>query len=81
MPVPPLFGASTMFSLSLRLADHTRHYSISAVAPSGWEVRLEEDRELRRHDFYQDWHRVERAQALFELEVQRLRERGWLVIR
>ncbi len=70
-----------MFSLSLRLADHIRHYSIVAVRPSGWEVKLEEDRELRRCDLYQDWHRVERAQALFELEVQRLRERGWLVIR
>ena len=44
-------------------------------------LRSDQDRELRRRDYYQDWHRVERAKAMFELEVQRLRERGWLVIR
>ena len=69
-----------MFDLRLRHADHVRRYSISPVSLGGWEVRLEEDRELRRHDFYQDWHRVERALALFELEVHRLRESGWLIM-
>lgn len=68
-----------MFHRSLRLADHVRRYSIAAVAPSGWEVKLEEDHEVRRRDLYQDWHRVERAIALFEREVVELRERGWLV--
>jgi hypothetical protein len=66
-----------MFDVRLRHSDHVRHYSITALTPSGWEVRLEEDRQLRRRDVYQDWHRVERAQALLELEVLRLRERGW----
>ncbi len=69
-----------MFELNLRLADHVRRYSISAVAPSGWEVRFEEDREVRRRDRYEDWHRVERAQASFEREVLQLTERGWLVV-
>jgi hypothetical protein len=66
-----------MFDVRLRHSDHTRHYSVSALTPSGWEVRLEEDRQLRRRDVYQDWHRVERALALLELEVLRLREHGW----
>ena len=69
-----------MFQLSLRLADHIRRYSINAVLPFGWEVRLEEDQQVRRRDLYEDWHRVERARASFEREVQELTERGWLVI-
>ena len=66
-----------MFHLSLQCADHVRRYSIMPVRPFGWEVKLEEDRELRRNDFYEDWHRVERAMALFQLEVMHLTENGW----
>jgi hypothetical protein len=66
-----------MFNLSLQSADHVRRYSITAVRPFGWEVKFEEDRELRRNDFYEDWHRVERAMALFELEVMQLTANGW----
>ena len=65
-----------MYALSLRYADHVRHYSICAGA-AGWEVKLEEDRALRRLDHYRDWHRVERAMALFEREVVELTARGW----
>ena len=68
-----------MFHRSLRSAHHVRHYSITTAEPSGWDVKLEEDRELRRCDHYQDWHRVERALALFEMEVEQLQESGWLV--
>jgi hypothetical protein len=39
-------------------------------------VTLEQDGQLTRH-VYHDWHRVERALALFQLEVGRLTERGW----
>lgn len=69
-----------MFHLSLQSADHVRHYSISAAQPAGWEVRLEEDQTLLRADHYQDWHRVERALALFEREASNLQESGWLVL-
>ena len=65
-----------MFHLSLQSADHVRRYSIIA-APLGWEVKLEEDREVRRNDLYLDWHRVERAMALFEREVLQLTANGW----
>ena len=66
-----------MFHLSLQCADHVRRYSITQARPFGWEVKLEEDREVRRNDLYLDWHRVERAMALFELEVLQLTASGW----
>jgi len=66
-----------MFDVSLRHANHTRHYSVIPLGPSGWEVKLEEDRELTRHAHYHDWHRVERALAVFQREVSRLRASGW----
>jgi hypothetical protein len=66
-----------MFQLSLQRADHVRRYSITPVRPFGWEVKFEEDRELRRQTIYRDWHRVERAMALFELEVLQLKASGW----
>ena len=65
-----------MFSISLRNADHTRKYSIAPLSPAGWEVTLEQEGELTRH-VYHDWHRVERAMALFQLEVGQLTQRGW----
>jgi hypothetical protein len=68
-----------MFARRLRRADHIRHYSISPSGREGWEVRLEEDRTLRRLDHYHDWHRVERALASFEREVEELRAQGWQV--
>lgn len=66
-----------MFDKRLRHAEHIRHYSITSSDASGWDVRLQEDDTLRRHDHYQDWHRVERAMALFEREVTELTARGW----
>jgi len=68
-----------MYQLSLQCADHVRRYSIHQAESAGWEVKLEEDRTLRRRDLYQDWHRVERAMALFELEVSELKAQGWRV--
>ncbi len=58
-----------MFSISLRRADHVRRYSIDPLESSGWEVKLEADCELTRHATYHDWHRVERALAVFQMEV------------
>ena len=65
-----------MFAVTMRHADQTRRYSISRQR-AGWEVTLERDDAAPRHVFYQDWHRVERALALFRLEVADLSERGW----
>jgi len=68
-----------MYRLSLRSAEHVRNYSIRAVERAGWEVTCEEDRTLQRRDHYQDWHRVERALALFEREISALTAEGWRV--
>ncbi len=66
-----------MFDRSLRHADHVRRFSISFQGTDGWEVRREDDLALTRHNVYLDWHRVERALALFEQEVSELRQQGW----
>jgi hypothetical protein len=65
-----------MFSITLRKAEQTRRYSISSLSRSGWEVTFERDGETR-HVVYDDWHRVERALAMFQLEVSELTEHGW----
>ena len=67
-----------MFAISLRFANRTRTYSIRSLS-FGWEVRFEEDRTVRRLDHYEDWHRVERARALFEREAFELTSQGWQV--
>jgi hypothetical protein len=69
-----------MFSMSLRLADHVREYSVSARQGAGWEIKLQEDRTLKRHVWYRDWHRVERTLVIFRQEVAALRLQGWQVI-
>jgi hypothetical protein len=69
-----------MFSVSLQRDGHVRHYSIQQSGSVGWEVKLEADRELALHNNYRDWHRVERARALFASEVSKLTARGWQVI-
>jgi hypothetical protein len=69
-----------MFSMSLRLADHVREYSVSARQGAGWEIKLQEDRTLKRHVWYRDWHRVERTLVIFRQEVATLRLQGWQVI-
>lgn len=78
MGSPPVIkNFHAMFELSLSRADHVRKYSIVPVAPSGWEVRCEEDHTTCRLDHYEDWHRVERALNAFRLEASRLSESGW----
>ena len=68
-----------MLSITLRRAEHERHYSIQLIRHAGWEVRLEEDRTVKHHIRYDDWHRVERAVELFRREVEDLTAQGWVV--
>jgi hypothetical protein len=68
-----------MFVMSLRFADHVREYSVSARQGAGWEVKLEEDRTLKRHARYRDWHRVERTLVRFRREVADLMAQGWQI--
>jgi hypothetical protein len=69
-----------MFSVSLQRDGHLRRYSISMSGAAGWEVKLEADRQVARHEHYHDWHRVERVRDVFAHEVSELRERGWQVV-
>jgi len=68
-----------MFDIRLSREDHVRRYRITHTGPEGWEVCLEEDSSLRRQDRYQDWHRVERALAQFQKEVDELTDSGWRI--
>lgn len=68
-----------MLSITLYRADHVRHYSIQAIRHAGWKVTLEEDRTLTHHMYYDDWHRVERAMAMFRREVAELTAQGWVL--
>ena len=68
-----------MFSVRLMNAEHVRRYSISSLTDGGWEVTRQQDGELTR-SCYHDWHRVERARAVFALEVSNLTERGWKIV-
>jgi hypothetical protein len=64
------------FVKSFKKADHIRRYTIQTTG-SGWEVREEQDAEILRHSYYQDWHRVERARLGLSLKMHVLREQGW----
>jgi hypothetical protein len=65
------------FTKSIRNAQHTQRFTI-APAASGWEVREEHDSQIVRQRYYQDWHRVERAQRELVMRLTALKERGWV---
>jgi hypothetical protein len=69
-----------MFSIALRHDEHTRKYRVTASHPSGWELTLTEDTKPTRQVHYDDWHRVERAVATWQLEIDELTEKGWTVV-
>jgi hypothetical protein len=69
-----------MFAVTLMLAERTRHYSIAPATGRGWEIRIEENSRVRRLDYSDDWHRVERALQRFAQEASALKAAGWLVV-
>jgi hypothetical protein len=66
-----------MFAKELRQAGHIKRFTISQAGAEGWEVKVEQDNDVVRQVYYQDWHRVERAQQLMVLQVSQLEESGW----
>jgi hypothetical protein len=70
-----------MFSIALRHDEHTRKYRVTTSQPSGWELTLTEDTKPTRHVHFDDWHRVERALATVQLEIEKLTEEGWRIER
>lgn len=66
-----------MFAKELRQAGHIKRFTISQAGSEGWEVKVEQDNDVVRQVYYQDWHRVERAAQLMRLQVLQLEESGW----
>lgn len=67
-----------MFAVLLRRADHIRRFTIRDEEPGGWVVLEETEGGVIRHVRYDDWHRVERARAAFDVTAEMLRNQGWV---
>ena len=67
-----------MFSKELRFAGHVKRFLISGMGRDGWEVREEQDERVVKQVHYTDWHRVERALGMFNLEIVQLEDQGWV---
>jgi hypothetical protein len=65
-----------VYARSLRKAHQSRRFSIRDAAPRGWEV-VDEANDAVKTVHYDDWHRVERAKAVFAMEASKLRDAGW----
>jgi hypothetical protein len=66
-----------MFHKELTRAGHRRRFSISPRGKTGWEVSDVQDGQVLKRVNYRDWHRVERAQQLFNVLIEELESRGW----
>jgi hypothetical protein len=66
-----------MYATSLRKQLQVRRFTIRHVRP-GWEVTDQSDHEILKQVIYKDWHRVERAIAMFEQEEATLEASGWV---
>ena len=67
-----------MFAKELRQEGHTRKFSIKDRGRDGWEVREEQDDRVLKQVCYTDWHRVERALNMFNLQIDELEDAGWV---
>ena len=67
-----------MFAKELYRAGHTRRFSIRDLGIQGWEVRDEQDDRVLKQVRYTDWHRVERALNMFNLQIDELEDAGWV---
>ena len=69
-----------VFLTELRHAGHRRRFSITSLRTAGWEIREELDDRVLKQVQYRDWHRVERARAVFSLHIATLEDTGWIPI-
>ena len=69
-----------MFTKELTNAGHRRRFSISSRGDAGWEVRDVQDEQVLKQICYTDWHRVERAQQMFNLIIDELENDGWAAV-
>ena len=54
----------------------TRRCTVTRVL-RGWDVKEEENSHVVRRVHCTDWHRVERAQNMFNLQIDELESSGW----
>jgi hypothetical protein len=66
-----------MYIKELHQQGHVKKFSVSERRTDGWEIRAEEDNRVLKRAVYTDWHRVERAMGVFDLQVDELESRGW----
>jgi hypothetical protein len=66
-----------MFAKELCREGHTRKFSIRDMGAAGWEVRDEQDDRVLKAVRYTDWHRVERAMSMFNIQIDELEGAGW----
>ena len=67
-----------MVDVLLRHANQLRRFSIREEGTEGWEVVEETEGGVIRRVRYDDWHRVERARASFDVAAEGLRQQGWV---
>jgi hypothetical protein len=67
-----------MYSRVLRHGQQVRRFTVIDTGTSGWEIQDQADAGAVRRRIFGDWHRVERAIALFESEQETLRGLGWV---
>jgi hypothetical protein len=69
-----------MFSKELTHAGHRRRFSIAPKGEAGWVVRDVQDEQVLKEVCYTDWHRVERAQQMFNILIDELESDGWAAV-
>jgi len=67
-----------MYVISLHNATETRRFSIMDAGVAGWQVLDQAGGQVVKQALYDDWHRVERARAVFGARAAILRELGWV---
>jgi hypothetical protein len=69
-----------MFTKELTHAGHRRRFSIASKGEAGWVVRDVQDEQVLKEVCYTDWHRVERAQQMFNILIDELENDGWAAV-
>ena len=70
-------GEPMIFTKRFRSQEHTRCFVVDKTSERGWEVREEQDDEVVKRAWLQDWHRVENAMMRFALQAGQLQSAGW----
>ena len=73
-------GDPMIFSKRFRSQEHVREFVIDNADDRGWEVREEQDHQVVKRTWMQDWHHVENAMMRFGVEAMQLQRAGWVEV-